>query len=240
MGDAYSAIGGLFEYLNQDCGYEQWSQYLIEKVSALTGARGIDIGCGNGYFTRAFYKRGNPMTGVDVSARMLSRAQELALAEGVRAEFLLGDITKLKIAGEKFDFAISVNDCFNYIPPQNLARAFKNAAKILKRGAVFIFDISTEYKLKNVLGNNLFADDGEDFTYIWYNRLFSDRVEMEITLFSRGDDGKYTRADEKHIQYIHTEASVSAALKAAGFISSVEGHLGKSKKERINFICKKL
>ena len=100
----YSALGGVFEYLNDDCGYEQWSQYLIDTLKNLgAGVQGVDIGCGNGYFTRALIRAGYRTLGVDVSPEMLNRAQEISFKEGVRTEFLLGDITKLTING-KVDF----------------------------------------------------------------------------------------------------------------------------------------
>ena len=93
---AYSALGSAFEYFNDDCGYEQWSQYLIEKLRSLNaGSSGIDIGCGNGYFTRALYKAGYAVTGLDISPQMLSTATELAARGRVKADFVLQDITKL-------------------------------------------------------------------------------------------------------------------------------------------------
>ena len=53
MNKSYAAIGERFEYLNSDCGYEQWSQYLIETLDSLgAGARGLDIGWGNGRGSR--------------------------------------------------------------------------------------------------------------------------------------------------------------------------------------------
>ena len=95
MDRSYSALGGKFEYLNSDCDYEKWSQYLIRTLNGLNaGACGADVGCGNGYFTRALYKAGRDVCGVDISPEMLTKARELASSEGVRAEFLLGDITK--------------------------------------------------------------------------------------------------------------------------------------------------
>ena len=61
---AYSALAEWFEYLNDDCDYEQWSQYLIKMLADFPGlTSGIDIGCGGGYFTRALYKAGYEMTG---------------------------------------------------------------------------------------------------------------------------------------------------------------------------------
>ena len=90
------------------------------------------------------------------------------------------------------------------------------------------------------MGNNLFADDGEDITYLWFNTLKEDRVDMDITVFTLGADGKYTRADERQTQYIHSEQTVISALESAGFEVETEGHLGGAKDKRINFICRKI
>lgn len=237
---AYSALGGVFEYLNGDCGYEQWSQYLIDRLSALgAGARGVDIGCGNGYFTRALCRAGYDVTGVDISPQMLSKAVEFALREGIRTEFLLGDITTLKL-NFKSDFIIAVNDCLNYVKPEKLPQAFKRVYSNLKKGGIFIFDISTPLKLRDVLGNNVFAEDGNDITYLWFNSLKENRVDMDITVFTRRPDGAYERADERQTQYIHGVTEVKGLLEAAGFAVRTEGHLGGSAEHRINYICRKV
>lgn len=134
MANSYSALGRWFEYLNDDCDYGQWSQYLIDLVKTrASGLSGLDIGCGNGYFTRAFIKEGFSVRGVDISPQMLDTAKTLALKEGVKAEFLLGDITKLTING-KVDFCIAVNDCINYVPKDKLTKAFSHVYNCLKKG----------------------------------------------------------------------------------------------------------
>ena len=237
MANSYSALGRWFEYLNEDCDYEQWSQYLIKLLkSSGAGVSGLDIGCGNGYFTRALTRAGYSVTGIDISPRMLDTAQALAYKEGVRAEFLLGDITKLKVNAKK-DFCIAINDCINYIPKQRLKSAFSHVKGCLKKGGVFIFDISSAQKLKETIGNNLFCEDGDEISYMWFNTLSGDRVTMDLTFFERQNDGKYVRYDEQHIQYIYEEAEVLSVLNEVGFSAKSEGHLGKDKRERINFIC---
>ncbi|MDE6598299.1 MAG: class I SAM-dependent methyltransferase [Clostridia bacterium] len=240
MANSYSALGRWFEYLNDDCGYEQWSQYLIKTLkNAGAGAKGVDIGCGNGYFTRALIKAGYTVRGIDVSPQMLDKAQQISLKEGVRAEFLLGDITKLKLPA-KVDFAVAINDCINYVPKEKLKSAFGKVYDCLKTGGAFIFDISSPNKLKNVLGNNLFAEDRDDVAYMWFNSLADDSVTMDITLFSKNADGTFSRFDERHVQYIHEEDDICTALKETGFTVRTEGHLGGTKEERINFICTRL
>ncbi len=240
MANSYSALGRWFEYLNDDCGYEQWSQYLINKLSGfVTFGRGVDIGCGNGYFTRALKKAGYDVSGIDVSPEMLTKAQELSLKEGVRTEFLLGDITKLKL-NFKADFAVAVNDCINYVPKDRLSAAFSHVHASLKKGAPFIFDISSAHKIREVINNNVFSEDREDITYIWFNTQKEDSVVIDLTFFERGKDGKYTRYDERHVQYIYEEDEIVRQLENSGFSVRTEGHLGGGKEERINFICTRL
>ena len=237
---SYSAIGGVFEYLNSDCDYVEWSQYLIKTLERLgAGKEGVDVGCGNGYFTRALYKAGYSVKGMDISPEMLTAAIELARKEGVGSEFLTGDITKLRLCG-KVDFITAVNDCINYVPQDKLLSTFKGVCANLKKGGVFLFDISSENKLKNIVGDNLFVKDMDRATLIWFNTFKGDGVEMDLTLFSLNEDGTYSRSDERQTQYVHAEKDVSEALTSAGFFVETEGHLGGSKEERINFICRKL
>lgn len=242
MKESYAALGGKFEYLNSDCGYDKWSQYLIKTLEELgAGAYGADIGCGNGYFTRALYRAGKEVCGVDISPEMLQKARELASREGVRAEFLLGDITKLKLI-KKVDFIVAINDCLNYVPPERLAAAFSRVRANLKKGGVFVFDVSSEYKLKNVLADNLFAEDLDEITYLWFNKFDGEKVVMDITMFTSAGDGLFKRQDERHIQYVHRTEDVKAALASCGFeVLRIEGHMGEELKDdslRINFICR--
>lgn len=236
MKESYSALGGRFEYLNADCDYLTWSQYLLNKIkSAGNYSTGLDVGCGNGYFTRAFNRAGYKVDGIDISPQMLSEAKRLAAKEGVRCEFLSGDITKLKV-GKKVDFCTAVNDCVNYVPKNKLKTAFARIYAATNAGGAFFFDISSEYKIRKILGDNLFGEDREELSYMWFNRQTDDGVEMELTFFIRRDDGLYERADETHFQYAHTENEVICALKEAGFARvEAEGHLGGDKTERIQF-----
>ncbi len=238
---AYAHLAKWFEYLNDDCGYENWSQYFITKLRAYLVKTGLDIGCGGGWFTRAFQRAGYQMTGVDISPEMLDFAQAQALKEGVRSEYLLGDITKFK-SHKKFDFATAINDCINYIPKNKLDAAFKCVKNALAKGGIFLFDISSERKFREKIANTVSVDDRDEITYMSFNREETDGVTMEVTLFARGKDGLYERLDEVHRQYRYTEEEILSALQSNGFTPlCVEGHLGEDKanSDRILFIAKK-
>ena len=227
--DAYVTLAKWFEYLNDDCGYEKWSQYFIAKLRAYPVRIGLDIGCGGGWFTRAFARAGYQMTGMDISAEMLDAAQSQAIKEGVRGEYLLGDITRKKLP-KRFDFVTAINDCINYIPKDKLGAAFKNVGSALKKGGVFMFDISSKYKYEHKLNGTVSADDRDDITYLAFNNLQGDKVTIDVTLFVKGQDNKFERYDERHEQFVYEEDEILQALQSGGFaVQSVEGHLGEEK-----------
>ena len=240
MPQAYDFLADWFEFLNDDCDYAAWSQYFIDGLKCrAVGRNGLELGCGSGYFCRALARAGYQMTGADISDAMLSKAAELAANEGAYVKFLHADAAKLRVPS-RFDFILAPNDCYNYIPQSALSTAFKRAAESLKKGGLFWFDLSSAYKLREKIANNIFADDRDEVTYLSFNSLKEDRVEMDVTLFVREADGRFSRLDEKHVQYIHEEDAVLAALQAAGFdVERVEGHLGADKRgsDRLNFLC---
>lgn len=240
---SYESLAEWFEYLNDDCGYENWSQYFIHGLAALgAGKRGLELGCGSGAFSRALTKNGYTMSGADISDAMLSKAARLAGEAGLSIEYIHADARKFKTPN-KYDFILAPNDCYNYLAPKEFPSAFRCAAQALHRGGIFWFDISSPCKLREKVADNMFADDREDVTYLSFNRLYDDRVEMDVTLFVKGADGRFTRFDELHTQYIHEEAPVTEALRFAGFdVLAVEGHLGEEKagSDRWNFICRKV
>ena len=238
---AYSTLAEWFEYLNDDCDYEQWSQYLIKTLSAYPLDTGLDVGCGGGYFTRALQRHGYQMTGMDVSTEMLDKAQRTAFSEGVRSEYILGDVSKGKIA-RKYSFVTAINDCFNYVEKGRLKTALKNVYGALKKGGIFLFDVSSEKKFREKFMDAVNVDDRDDVTYFSFARLDGEVATLDVTLYVKGKDGKYERFDEQHVQYVYTEAELSAALEEIGFtVLRVEGHLGENKSisDRLVFLAQK-
>ena len=185
MTQAYDHLSEWFEYLNDDCDYPAWSQYFLSGLAALgAGRKGLELGCGSGAFCRALTKAGYAMTGADLSLPMLDKAARLAREEGVSVRYLQADAARL-CTHEKFDFILAPNDCYNYIAPQKLPAAFRHAAANLKKGGIFWADVSSAYKLRTKVANNMFADDRDEVTYLAFSHLFADRVELDVTLFVR-------------------------------------------------------
>ena len=238
---AYVHLAEWFEYLNDDCGYEKWSQYLIAKLRPFSLQTGLDVGCGGGWFTREFGRAGYSMTGMDVSAEMLNFAQEKAFKEGARGEYLLGDISSFR-SPKKYDFVTAINDCVNYLPKNKLNAAFSCVKKALKKGGIFLFDVSSPRKFREKIANTVSMDDRDDVTYISFNKEETDGVTMDVTLFVKRPDGAYERLDETHRQFLYEKDEIVSALQANGFaVLQVEGHLGEDVEtsDRICFLAQK-
>ena len=61
---------------------EHWNNpAFVEFVGDMSGKNVLDAGCGEGYNTRMFARRGARMTGADLSAKMIEFAREAELRE---------------------------------------------------------------------------------------------------------------------------------------------------------------
>lgn len=202
------------------------------------GGEGVDIGCGTGTLTLALYARGFRVYGVDSSPEMLRRAGARALETGADLRFMQGDAACVPYA-HPLDFAVAANDVFNYVKP--CLPAFRNVCAALKKGGVFAFDISSAYKLEQVLAGNTFSQTKDDVTYVWQNFRSGKKLIIDFTVFSP-QGSSYIKTYETQTQYIYTQEEITAALKAAGFTRVRAYAFGKTSKplqktERIAFVA---
>ena len=235
--EPYSILAKYYDKFSaDDCDYGAWAQYLLKIASSCGAAEAADIACGTGKMTRLLVQAGLRMTGIDVSGDMLNVARSKC-----RAVFVQQDMRKLALT-HPTDMAVCVNDGVNYICPDELVAFFAKVAANLKGGAPFVFDVSSPYKLREIIGDKVFYWDGEDETLLWTNRFAHDSVRMDLTLFVREGDG-YRRYDERHVQYAHTTERLADALDASGFdlreVSDCYGKELRSDSVRITFYATK-
>src|ERR1700736_2181258 len=107
------------------------SDALIDRATAKSGERVLDIGCGCGATTLAFAQKvgvGGHVTGIDISAPMLARARQLAPA-GAQVDFVLADATVYPFEPENFDLLASR---FGVMFSAEPARSFANMRGALR------------------------------------------------------------------------------------------------------------
>ena len=239
-GSAYSALASCYDALMKQEDYAAQIAHLTALLKAnCAGKKGVDLGCGSGIFTEALAKIGYRMTGVDLSEEMLTVAQNRCARYPV--SFFLQDIAALRLP-EKYDFMTAVTDGFNYIPLKRAEGVLKRIASHLTDGGLLYLDLSSAYKLRNVLGNNLFGEDREGLSDLWFNRLFEDCVEMDLSFFFQQKDGKFIKKEEHHKQYIYETDALQALLKKTGFtvlsVTDKNGAPFDERSERVQILAR--
>lgn len=234
----YDGLAEFYDVFMSDVNYQEWCDFICKYLPCYVC--GMDVGCGSGTLTLMLKQRGHDVFGVDFSPKMIELAQKKARKLGCAVNFAVADAQKIKLE-KKLDFITATCDVVNYI--KNPFDFFKNTYNNLKENGTFIFDVSSEFKLKKVLANNVYTQEKDGITYVWSNSLYKNRVDMFLTFFRREKDGKYSRFDEEQTQFIHNQTSLTNALYDAGF-SSVQAfsEFGKpveKTSERIYFIAKK-
>ncbi|MCQ2399028.1 MAG: class I SAM-dependent methyltransferase [Clostridia bacterium] len=218
--EAYKTLADVYDLLQSDELVKKEKSFALKAVKKAPVPVGVDVGCGTGEITRALKDGGYDVTGTDVSSEMLSVA--VRKSEGINYYLQSAE----NFSGfDGLGFITAVNDVVNYLSEKKVTAFFKRAFGCLRCGGVFAFDISSEEKLKNVLGNEMFGSDDEDLSFMWFNTLKKDRVIMDLVFFKRDDGGKYTRTEERHVQFIHGKDFIVNELKKAGFTQiTVKGY----------------
>ena len=217
---AYEAFASVYDIFMEQVEYDQWLNHIhaIWEKFGLQPKTVIDLGCGTGSIALPLAKEGYDVIGVDLSPEMLTEADHKAMEEGVSVRFACQDMTELEL-GEEADCILSLCDSMNYLTEDGqLEDAFKSIAQHMKQESLFLFDLNTEYKFKDVLGQNVFGSAEEHAAYIWENDYDEEEKinEYYVSFFIENEDGLYERIEEFHYERAYSMEEIEEGLQAAG------------------------
>jgi SAM-dependent methyltransferase len=111
----------------------------LELVGDLAARSVLDAGCGEGYNTRIFARRGARMTGIDLSTRMieLARDEERRAPLGIRYE--IASYTSMPVfPDESFDAAVST---MALMDGPDFSGAMREIARVVRAGGMIAYSI---------------------------------------------------------------------------------------------------
>lgn len=240
---AYNEFAYIYDRLiREDIDYGKWCDY-IENLFDMHGCNPdsiCELACGTGNITELLEGRGYNMCGVDISPDMIKAAER----KGLKGELICSDMSQFR-PQRSYDAFLCMIDGINYvITPKSVLNTFKNIRKNLSDNGIFIFDVSSRYKLKNIIGDETFIHSQEDVFYSWQNRYIEryNISDMYLNFFVRRGE-LYERFEERHLQRGYSEEELRVMLKRAGFSEvSVFNELTfdapHKESERLVFVCK--
>jgi ubiquinone/menaquinone biosynthesis C-methylase UbiE len=227
----YIGFARVYDELMSNIPYEKWGSYinneLRKRLAHVKEPLVVDLACGTGTMTLLLANMGFDMIGVDLSIDMLAKARQKADEAKRNILFLAQDMRKLDLFGT-VDAVVSVCDGINYIlQPEELNAVFKGVKTFLNPGGVFIFDMNTEFKFKELLGSRIFEAKAESgAAYEWEN--FYDEStkinEYRVLFFKHENAGESDSFEEIHKQRAYSTEDVKRRLKVAGFINVTVRH----------------
>lgn len=244
---SYEGFAYLYDELMKDVPYEKWIGF-IERYRELypsSGRKILDLACGTGEISIRLAKLGYQVTGVDLSADMLTVAQRKAELEQVKVELIEQNMAELELVDE-YDLVGIFCDSLNYLQTEDEVNStFQQISRYMKKGGLLLFDIHSLFKINEIFMDQTFTYDEDGICYIWncFEGEFPNTVDHELTFFVEDSSGKYDRVDENHTQRTFPVHFYTRWLEDAGFelletVGDFEGPVHEQT-ERIFFVSRK-
>jgi len=243
----YTSFAAAYDKMMANVDYIRWANY-VEALFAHYNYRPrtiLDIACGTGSTAILLAEKGYLMSGTDRAREMLLSAREKAEKCGFHLHLWQQDMKQLAVA-RPYDAALCLYDSINYITTEeDMKQVFTRVSESLVPHGMFIFDVTTEYNIVKHFDRQTFAENNEDFSYIWRNVYLRKKkvCKTVLTFFLRESEG-YRKYEELHIQKIYSVAQIKRFLEQTGYelLSSFDAFSfnkwGKIS-ERINFTAVK-
>lgn len=241
----YTSFAEVYDKLTGDVNYKKRVAY-IEKLFKKFGSSPklvLDLACGTGNITQIMSEKGYDMIGIDGSPEMLNVAKSKPDSDEIL--YLCQQMPEFELYGT-VDAVLCLLDSINYVTEkEDVLQTFKLVHNYLNPEGLFIFDINTPYKLKNVLAGNTFCGEGDGVFYTWENVYDPDEKlsEFKLEFFIQNGD-MYERKTEFHYERAYSDKEIKNMLKKCGFtLLAVYDDLTfeepSSRSEKIFYIAKK-
>ncbi len=227
----YNSFADVYDIFMDNIPYDEWVMF-IEKIwekYELKPELVCEIGCGTGNITQRLANKGYDMLGIDLSEDMLMVARDKNYDNETNIMYLMQDMRKFELFGT-VDCILSICDSLNYIKTeQDLLKVFKLVDNYLHPNGLFVFDLNTKHKFKNIYGSNTFTDINEKGAYIWENSFDEENSinEYNVTFFLKDEEEEiFYKYEEFHEERAYDIDVVKNLLVEAGL--KIEGVFGEN------------
>lgn len=124
--------------------------WIHQQVLGGRPSRILDLGCGPGLYSCRLAKLGHTCRGIDFSPASVDYAESTAKAEGLSAQFTLGDLRTTPFGGG-YDLAMQIYGEFNVFRPDQARELLRRAYDALNCGGLLLLEVSSLAGLREEL-----------------------------------------------------------------------------------------
>lgn len=238
---SYNTFAEFYDALTENVEYEKRTDYIVKLYASLLNKKGrvLDLACGTGSVALNLSKKAFEVIGLDLSEEMLSVADSKAQGS---VELLCADMTDFSL-DKKVDLCVCCLDSINHLLDlSDVEKCFNCVYDSLNNDGIFIFDVNTVYKHNEILGDNAFVFDEEDFFLSWDNEIQADNVVRILLDFFVYNGKNYDRYSEEFCEKAYTVEELKSVLYNFDIVNIYDDMSLDSPKynsERLYFVCKR-
>ncbi len=245
---AYGVFAEFYDKLTGNVHYKERTDYLLKICERFNHDTGItlDLACGTGTLTLELKRKGVDVYGIDGSPEMLSEASMKAFEEELQVLFLCQKMQNIDLYGT-IDTCFCTLDSINHmVKAEDVQKTFDRVSLFMNKGGLFVFDVNTVYKHREVLKDNVFVFDTEEVYCVWQNTPIDEYTEeISLDFFIPDPNGGYVRERECFRERAYETDELTEMLKDAGFtVKAVLGDMTfdfpEDTEQRIYFVAEKV
>ncbi|MEE1321757.1 MAG: class I SAM-dependent methyltransferase [Acutalibacteraceae bacterium] len=217
----YGDFAYYYDLLTENVDYESRCNYIHSLLAENGIGKGIllDLACGTGTASFLLSQKGYDMIGVDASEEMLSVAQEKKAESGEDIIFLCQKMEELDLFGT-INGAVCTLDSINHVTNEaTVKEIFRRVSLFMEDKGIFIFDVNTPFKHREILGNNTFVYDMDEVYCVWQNSTDSELLTgISLDIFEKDEeDDVYYKYSEQFCEKGYSLSDIENWVKEYKF-----------------------
>lgn len=243
----FTVLAEYYDRLN-GADYKAYADY-VKKVFSVYGSGGesllLDLACGTGRLTEALSENGYDMIGADISEEMLSLAMSRSYEKELGILYLKQDMRDFELYGT-VDAVICSLDGISYLTEkEDVKKTLRLIRNYLNPGALFLFDINSTYRFKEILSKRDFFLEDDGVYLGWKSELDEKNgiCDFLLTFFIEAEDGSYIKKEELQREKVWEKDVLCDLIRECGLeVTDVLGGFDMRKAtdadEKWYFVCR--
>ena len=182
----------------------------------------LDCGCGTGWHTITFAKKGYQAFGLDNSPAMIDFAKQNAIKQNVSAKFYVGDFQSVdKAIPRKVDALICLGNSLAILQKESaILKTFKSMHRALSLNGIAIFQVVNFDRMVHQGTSTLplrhIIKGDKEYLFIRHFDISKEKVQINFMLLSK-ENNQWSLDTHTTTLFYYTKSLLTRLLKQAGF-----------------------